>query len=507
MISSTKTWRGRMAGLTASVAIAALAFAVPVNAQQSDNPLTLKPVPTKAGAYNPHVPEAKNMQLIGYNDLQARTAYQPTIKQQGNRWILYVGHHGGRMVNPMTGQEEENGTSILDVTNPKAPKYLVHIPGEKGKVVPGRETGGAQMARVCSGDELPKGEKGKFYLLRTWGDSGQEVFDVTVPEKPVQVAKIDGFTSTHKNNWECSTGIALLVGSGDKEKWRSSRITSFYDLSDPKNPVKIREYGLPEQLKTATGYEPGQIHGPISVPEINRVFFGYGTNRRGVAQIVDREKLLKGNPDPTPENLQEAEMGRVNLPEFMGAHTTFPMYGMPVPQFAHDKEGKTRNFMVIVNEESVTVCGEPRQMVEFVDVTDEKRPLGVATYDVAERSGNFCDRGGRFGAHSSNENMTPVFYKKMMFFSYFNGGVRAVDVRDPYHPKEVAYYVPAINKRTDKRCADEVNNTDCTTVIQINNTEVDDRGYIYAVDRANSGLFVLDLTGPARQVASYPRAR
>jgi hypothetical protein len=111
--------------------------------------------------------EAKNMRLVGYHDLSARTAYQPTIKKQGDRWIAYVGSHGGRMVNPLTGQLEENGTNILDVTDPKSPKLLHHIPGEKGRVVPGRETGGGQMARVCLGSELPKADKSKVYLLRS----------------------------------------------------------------------------------------------------------------------------------------------------------------------------------------------------------------------------------------------------------------------------------------------------------------------------------------------------
>jgi hypothetical protein len=495
-----------VAGLAVSFFIATTALVAPSALAQSSNQGVAGPGPTKPGAYDPHKAEAHNMRQVGYNDLQARTAYQPTIKQQGNRWILYVGHHGGRTINPITKVEEENGTSVIDVTNPRAPKYLVHIPGEKGKVVPGRETGGAQMVRVCGGDELPKGEKGKFYMLRTFGDSGQEVFDVTEPEKPVRVAFVDGFTSTHKNEWECSTGIAMLVGSGTEGTWRATRVSNFYDLSDPKNPVKIREFALPEQLASAKGYNPGQIHGPIAAPGINRVFFGYGTNRRGVAQIVDLEKLLKGNPEPTPENLKEPEIGRLNLPEFQGAHTTFPLYGMSPPGFAKDKEGKLRNFLVIVNEESVTVCGEPRQMVEFVDVTDEKRPMGVATYDVNERSGRFCERGGRFGSHASNEHVTPIYDKRIMFFSYFNAGVRAVDVRDPYHPREVGYYIPAINKNTDKRCADEVNNTDCTTVIQINNMEVDDRGYVYAVDRANSGLFILEVTGEIRRIANFPSA-
>src|SRR5271166_5690510 len=63
-------------------------------------------------------PESKNMELLGYNDLQGRSAYQPTIHHQGNRWIAYIGHHGGTddipaPVNPLTSKAEPNGTSIV----------------------------------------------------------------------------------------------------------------------------------------------------------------------------------------------------------------------------------------------------------------------------------------------------------------------------------------------------------------------------------------------------------
>src|SRR3954471_12842634 len=121
-------------------------------------------------------PEASNMRLVGSNDLQARSAYQPTIHRQGDRWILYVGHHGGtaadpKPLNPLTGQREFNGTSILDVTDPAAPRYLAHIPGEGGR----DEDGGAQMVRVCDNRGLrgaanPAG----FTLLRTQGNAGHQ---------------------------------------------------------------------------------------------------------------------------------------------------------------------------------------------------------------------------------------------------------------------------------------------------------------------------------------------
>ena len=145
-------------------------------------------------------------------------------------------------------------------------------------------------------------------------------------------------------------------------------------------------------------------------------------------------------------------------------------------------------------------------MLWIADISTESRPVGVATFTVPEASGEFCSRGGRFGTHSSNESFTPIYYKRLMFFSHFNAGVRAVDIRDPYHPNEVAYYVPAITENTDKRCIKLDNGEQrCKVAIQTNNVEVDDRGYIYIVDRANTGLHLLELTGDAREIANFPK--
>ena len=76
-----------------------------------------------------HGAEAHDMELVGHDDLQGRAAYQPTIHQQRGHVIAYVGHHGGRARNPLTGRDEDNGTSIVDVTDPTKPRYLAHIPG------------------------------------------------------------------------------------------------------------------------------------------------------------------------------------------------------------------------------------------------------------------------------------------------------------------------------------------------------------------------------------------
>ena len=70
------------------------------------------------------------MRLVGTNDLQSRSTYQPTLHKYSNhRYILFTGHHplarqGEGLLpnaqplpsfNPLTGNNEENGTSIIDV--------------------------------------------------------------------------------------------------------------------------------------------------------------------------------------------------------------------------------------------------------------------------------------------------------------------------------------------------------------------------------------------------------
>ena len=117
-------------------------------------------------------PEARNMRLVGDNDLQARSAYQPIIHAWRPLHRL-IGHHGGtqavpKPVNPMNGQAEFNGTSVVDVTDPKQPKYLSTFPGMEGL----GEQGGGQMVRACDGKACRRAIRNAVYLLRTLRRTG-----------------------------------------------------------------------------------------------------------------------------------------------------------------------------------------------------------------------------------------------------------------------------------------------------------------------------------------------
>jgi hypothetical protein len=356
--------------------------------------------------------------------------------------------------------------------------------------------------------------QGKTYLLRTFGNSapnsGHEVWDVTDPLKPQKASTVvTGLTSTHKNWWECDTGIAYLI-SGDLAKadplavgasgWRTGRMTKIYDLSDPTRPVFVRDFGLAGQEpgSTAAGAVPPGVHGPIVLG--NRVYFAYGTSTDGMLQIVDRAKLLGGPKEPTAANLDAPEISRLYMSPNWGGHTAFPVLGVKIADWAANTKGQVRDFVVLVSEAIANECREFRQASFMIDITTETRPFSVATFQVPEAKGSFCRRGGRFGPHSSSESFAPIFYGKMVFVAYFNGGVRAVDIRDPYAPREAGFYIPATTERTGERCVENGGARSCKVAIQTNNVEADERGLIYLADRANTGLHIVRLTGEAAKI-------
>jgi hypothetical protein len=487
-----------------------------------NHPPTLEPAPGPIDK-----PSQWNMEIVGHNDLQGRSAYQPTIINQDGRQIAYVGHHDNQkpIVNPMTGKAEINGTSIVDVTDPAKTTYLAHIPSDRG---------GAQMTRVCSGNTLPHGVKGKWYLLRPHGNSGHEIYDVTDPAKPARLTTVvENLTGTHKSWWECDTGIAYLVANNRKEGWTGGNHLKIYDLSDPAKPVYIRDFGMVGTQPGASGSEGGEgIHGPISAgPEKNRVYIAYGTGNDGVIAIVDRKKLLtefKNALNPTPEELLAPQIGYLHMSPDQGAHTTMPIYGVPVPGFQGHQAGRKRDLLLVTSEAArADNCGQnypSDQLLQgraaphlawLVDITHETTPWPLSTFRVQETQGNYCGRGGRFGAHSSAESFYPPYYGKIAVLAWFNAGVRIWDIRDPFAIHEIAYFVPPANENTVPTCANaetreggefgtETPTSTCKKVGVTNNVEIDDRGLIYSADRPGGGLHILRLTGYAKQIVASP---
>ena len=115
-----------------------------------------------------------------------------------------------------------------------------------------------------------------------------------------------------------------------------------------------------------------------------------------------------------------------------------------------------------------------------IDIRHEKNPIPVATF-FPDRE-KYFERPGRFGAHNILEDIPAEGpWANLVFLTYFNAGLRAVDVSDPLRPREVGHYVPQT--------------PDGQEASQSNDIGADADGRLYLIDRWGAGMHILEYTG------------
>ena len=163
-------------------------------------------------------------------------------------------------------------------------------------------------------------------------------------------------------------------------------MTEVFDLSDPANPVKIRDFGLVGQEPGATGTVPTDLHGPISAGERNRIYFGYGTNKAAWC----RSSTAKADQGTEGADRREPALSEVVRDRatavITGAHTAVPCSACRWPNSPRTRTARCATLSILVNEQILNECQEPRQMVYFMDVTIEQWPMGVSNFNVPETS-------------------------------------------------------------------------------------------------------------------------
>lgn len=370
-----------------------------------------------------------NIKHIGHSGLNG---YGDGMQLMLKDKYLFVGHLG------------TIGTSIVDVSNPAEPKVVNQL-----KIPPYTHTHKVQIAGNILIINYEKHGKGPEMPPR----AGIQILDISDPTNPRELS----FFSTG------GKGVHRVWYTGDDYAYFSAtpegftdRIFVCVDISDPTNPKEVSKWWTPGMWKAGgevSDWSPDlRICAHHPVVHGNRAYVGWWDAGMIILDISDLSK---------PEMVSLTSWA----PDAGGCTHT----GLPLPE---------RDLLIVTDEATESDCkGSPRR-VRVLDIKDETQPQILSMFP--EPKGDFCEHGLRFGPHNVHENRPDSFQSdQIIFVTYFNAGLRVVDINDAANPKEIAYYIP---KQPETAAA-----------IQTNDVFVAKNGLIYISDRVAGGIDILEM--------------
>jgi hypothetical protein len=386
--------------------------------------------------------------LGGFGNVGEGMAIQLT---RDKRRVLWLAH-----------ESAPKNVTAVDVTNPKKPSVIIQtdLPHDKMR----------SNSLELVGDTLVVAYQTAAPGLKP---AGIEIFDVSDPAKPKTIGFFDasGPTSRGVHHLWFVDGHYIHCASGAADFTpRNPKDDQFYRIIDVRNPAKPTEVGrwwlpgtrdtdsappLPRHPKFDAGYRAHNTNVYPKRPD--RAYIGYLDGGAIVLDISDMSR---------PKQVMRWD------------------YHPPMPGFCHTVLPLLDRGLLVVSDEATKPAGEDYpKLVWIVDVHEESKPVPIATCPMPPLK-TYAKKGGRFGAHNLHENR-PVpgnwVSETVIVGTFFNGGVRAFDLSDPFRPEEVAYAVPPAPRNSRVKA------------IQINDVLVDDRGVCFAVDRMIGGLYAYEM--------------
>jgi len=387
-------------------------------------------------------------ELDGFGGLGEGTAIQ--MSKDGRR-ILWLAH-----------ETAPKNFTALDVSDPRDPRLVV-------------QTNLPEPYMRSNSLEVVGDVMAVAYQCKKPGQqpAGFELFDISKPENPQSIAFFDA-SGPHSRGvhqlWFCDGEyVHMAAGAADFQSHRPGD-DQFYRTIDVRTPSKPKEVGrwwLPG-VRVGDSEEPPVQHNPdgkgfrvhntnVYPQRSDRAYLGY----------VDGGVIILDISDMTqPKMISRWD----NSPPYHGfTHTVLPLFD--------------RNLLVVTDESVADAAADWPKLVWILDARHEENLIPIATCPLPPVE-EFAHRGGRFGAHNIHENIpTPTSWQsdQVILGTFFNGGLRAFDISNPYQPQEIAHFVPPAPPLAPSGS------------IQLNDVFADERGVVYTVDRHVGGLYVLEM--------------
>ena len=405
----------------------------------------------------PAVAEASNMQIVGHSDLKGAG--------KGGEGLALWQYPNGQRVLFLAHESAPMCFTVIDVTKPEDPKVIAQIPVE------------AVFAR-CNSLGLSGTTLAVAHQVETAGQpyAGMDVYDVADPAHPKKLSHFDTAgphsRGVHYLSFDDGQYAYLSTGANDftPRNKDDDQFLMIVDMRDPAHPTEAGRWWLPGTREGDAEPSPPRVkpfdtgirmHTPsVSPDRPDRVYIGWIDGGLIILDIADKAhpKLV------THRSWQSLGNGF--------AHTL-----VAIP---------SRNLMIQSEEATAANCKDWPKRDWVWDISDETNPVPLAVFPPPADFAALCKAGGRFGAHNIDMNRptkTSRTLTRTVVGSFFNGGIRAYSIEDPYHPVEIGYLVEAAPPGN------------ATHTIQINDVYVDENGLIYANDRLSGGLDIVKYTG------------
>ncbi len=399
---------------------------------------------------------ALNMKLLAHHDLQGYGGIGEGMGMQiagDGRRILWLAHESA----------PKNFTGV-DVTDPRAPKVVVQTELPHAKV--------RSNSLDIVGDTMIVAYQTQVVGLTP---AGFDIFDISRPETPRLISHFDASgpysRGVHAVWFVDGEYVHMASGAADFKPTHpyDDQCYRIIDVRNPSRPVEAGRWWYPGTREGDSAPPPARLepkfdmgfraHNTNVFPERpDRAYVGYLDGGAVILDIAD-----KANP-------KLVSLWRYSPPFNGFCHTVLPLF---------------ERGLLIVSDECVLDDGADwPKLVRVVDARLETNLVPISTFPLPPYDA-FAHRGGRSGAHNLHENLpVPASWKsdQIIVGTFFNGGVRAYDISDPYRPEEVAYFVPGAPPLSP------------AGAVQLNDVYVDDRRIVYTVDRFVGGLYILEMT-------------
>ena len=303
------------------------------------------------------------------------------------------------------------GTTILDISDAKNPKIVSQI-----QVPPNIHS---HKVRVSGDVMLVNYEKFRFYEGPEKPRGGLKIFDISNRAKPREIAFVE------ESEWgyhRFTFDGRYCYGTPAPEGYEGN-IMGILDLKDPENPEYVSKWWVPGQW-VGGGEDPlpegrrVRCHHPMRLG--NRLYAGWWLHGWYIYDISDLSK---------PEPISYMDW---SPPYVAPTHTT-----MPIP---HEIQG--RRILVVADEEAGDrLAPSPNAFLWIVDITEETNPVPISNYRARKIDQPF-DPDCWYGCHQPQEQI----YGNRLAVAWFGGGLRMIDISDPWRPEELGYYLPMPGK-------------------------------------------------------------